>query len=68
MTLLSLARQEWLGDFPELWFFEKDAKDAQKRFKDELRAFEFEVKARNSKLPVAYIHQMPSKVPNSIAI
>lgn len=60
--------EEFLGEVNELWFHEEKAIKIQEKFQDELKKLDDELKVRNSKKARSYLHQLPSNVPNSIAI
>jgi len=65
---LNSTVEESIGTFTEHWFTDKKALDVQKLFKEELGKLDEELRERNSTLERPYLFQMPSRMPNSIAI
>merc|ERR1719376_298202 len=60
--------QDYLGDVPETWFFEHEAKVIQNKFQSDLKLLDIEIEERNKKEFRKYTYQMPRNIPNSVGV
>ncbi|KAL1276666.1 hypothetical protein QQF64_036289 [Cirrhinus molitorella] len=71
-TVWALTRTEqnerFLGMYPDMYFTEKPAKEAIKRFCHKLEEVKNIIKSRNEALTLPYNYLSPDKIPNSVAI
>ena len=58
----------YLGDFPEEYIVEGEARMAQDQLRTSLGKIEAEITERNRGLEVPYTYLLPSRVPRSIAV
>ncbi len=58
----------FLGDYKELLFYEKEARDVVSQFQKELKEAGEIIKERNTQREVPYDLLLPEKIPNSITI
>ena len=55
-----------MGENPETWFFESEAKEIQKKFQADLKTLDVEIEERNEKESRKYTYQMPRNIPNRV--
>ena len=63
-----ISIQTFLGDYPQMRFTEEKAQNLIARFQKVLEGIDGDIKQRNKSLDVPYVHLLPTRTPNSIAI
>ena len=57
-----------MGENPETWFFEHEAKVIQHKFQSDLKLLDMEIEERNKNAFRKYTYQMPRNIPNSVGV